>query len=313
MVTAEALLEVYLREQGLSAHAVGEVLERRDLLLRSLTRDRLYSLAAVAQNLRNASDDQNDLEVTLVVAARSLGFVAKHIAGAGEPDGLARLIDYPAGEQKITLEAKSSGKIPSLGAIDFAGLKSHMTAHGATGCLLVAPGYPGGSKEEKAEAALRAREQGVSCWTVDHLAAVVEQAESRQLSARHVLDITRTAFSPEEVKAAVDGLLSDPSWVPQSLYVAVLKALDELEGRLQDRPRTVDLVAGEVSRQDEFRDVRISDVERAVGELAGASRGALVLRGDTLVLNTSVDELRRRAAGLAGEPGDARRMSTFRD
>lgn len=39
VVTAEALLEVYLREQGLSRHAVGEVLERRDLLLRSLTRD----------------------------------------------------------------------------------------------------------------------------------------------------------------------------------------------------------------------------------------------------------------------------------
>ncbi|MFL5910647.1 MAG: ATP-binding protein, partial [Gaiellaceae bacterium] len=112
VVTAEALLEVYLREQGLSAHAVGEVLERRDLLLRSLTRDRLYSLAAVAENLRQASDDQNDLEITLVVAARSLGFVAKHIGGSDEPDGIARLTDYPAGEQKITLEAKSSGKVP---------------------------------------------------------------------------------------------------------------------------------------------------------------------------------------------------------
>jgi hypothetical protein len=313
VVTAEALLEVYLREQGLSPHAVGEVLERRDLLLRSLTRDRLYSLSAVAENLRHARDDQYDLEITLIVAARSLGFVAKHISGSGEPDGVARLVDYPTGEQKITLEAKASGKVPSLSAIDFAGLKSHMTAHDATGCLLVAPAYPGSTKEEDAQAALRAREQGVSCWTIEQLAAVVEHAESRQLSARHVLDIVRTAFSPDEVSAQVERLLSEPSWVPQGLYAAILDALEELGGRLKDRPRTVDLVAGEVSRHQDFRAVGIADVERAVGELAGASQGALVLRNDRLVLNTSVDELRRRTASLAGAAGDARRRSTFRE
>ena len=43
VVTAEALLEVYLREQGLSPGQVGEILARRDTLFRSLTRDRAYS------------------------------------------------------------------------------------------------------------------------------------------------------------------------------------------------------------------------------------------------------------------------------
>jgi hypothetical protein len=312
-VTAEALLEVYLREQGLSPHAVGEVLERRDLLLRSLTRDRLYSLSAVAENLRAASDDQHDLEVTIVVAARSLGFVAKHIGGSEEPDGVARLIDYPAGEQKITLEAKSSGKIPSLGGLDFAGLESHMARHDAAGCLLVAPSYPGGSKKDDAEAARRARAAGISCWTVNQLASVVENAEARQLSARHVLDIVRTAFTPDEVDGSIARLLSQPSWKVRSLYASILDALDSLEGRLKDRPRTVDLVAGEVSRRDEFREVGINDVDRAAAELAGASQGALALRDQRLVLNTSVDELRRRVASLVGDPGNARRESTFRD
>jgi hypothetical protein len=92
-VTAEALLEVYLRGQGLGAGQVGEILEQRDMLLRSLTRDRVYSLANIAADLRGAGDDEKDLEAALVTACRALGFVSKHIAGSDEPDGIARLTD----------------------------------------------------------------------------------------------------------------------------------------------------------------------------------------------------------------------------
>ena len=199
IVTAEALLEVYLREEGVSVGQVGEILERRDQLLRSLALDRVYSLAAIAQEVRDAMSDADDLEIAQVTACRALGFVAKHVKDSGKPDGVARFIDYPGVETTITLEAKASNKIPSLPNLDFAGLAQHYNDYDAVGCLLIAPAYPGGSKGERSAAAKRAEEQRVSCWTVDQLAEVVMAAESRHIGARQVLDIVRTKFSPEEV------------------------------------------------------------------------------------------------------------------
>ena len=108
IATAEAVLEVYLREHGMAPHVVGELLQRRDSLLRGLANDHVFSVDVISQRLKDSVNDRYDLEVNLVAATRALGFVATHLGGAGEPDGVARFTDYPAGEKKITLEAKSS-------------------------------------------------------------------------------------------------------------------------------------------------------------------------------------------------------------
>ena len=313
LVTAEALLEVYLRGQGLGAGQVGEILEQRDKLLRSLTRDRVYSLANIAADLRGAGDDEKDLEAALVTACRALGFVSKHIAGSDEPDGIARLTDNRNGEHTMTLEAKSSAKVPSLNAIDFASLARHRDAHNAEACLLVAPKYPGSTKNEDAAAAKMANQQRISCWTVAQLADLIEHAERRHVSARDVLGICAQAFTPDDVAAAVSALLSDPEWDRRALYRAVLDALRALEGRLPGTARRIEHVQTEVSRDEAFLSVTEDDVERAIADLAGASQGALILRSGTLVLNTSFDELEVRAGGLLGTPGEPRRASTFRE
>lgn len=313
VVTAEALLEVYLRESGLSPHSIGEVLERRDSLLRSLARDHPFSLRAIGTSLRDAATDEHDLEVSLVTAARALGFVAKHISGPGEPDGIARLREYPEGEKKITLEAKSSATAPSLGSLDFAGLAEHKERHEAQGCLLVAPEYPGSTRGEESAAATRARQSGISCWTITDFARVVERAEERQLTAQQVLSIVLNKFAPEEVEAAVAELLERPSWDATALYRGVLRALVSLEGRLPDSPRTVDLVAGEVSREPRFREVRREDIERAVRDLASASQGALTLRDARIRINTSAEELARRLSPLTRYSGTPRRPGRFRN
>lgn len=313
LVTAEALLEVYLREHGMRAQLVGEILERRDQLFRVLTKDRVYSFASIAAELRDAANDEKELEVQLVLAARALGFVAKHISGAGTPDGLARFLDYPTGEVKITLEAKSSDKVPSLGAIDFAGLGEHVTRTGSQGCLLVAPAYPGDNRGDNAAAALRAIQSNVSCWTVDQLARVVEQAGRRHLNARDILDIVLKSFTPDQVSAAVDKLLSTPNWQSRSLYFAIIEALRGLEDRLPGTPRSIEVVAVEVSRNAEFNKIRVEEVAKAVRDIAGASQGALSIRGDErLVLNTSIDELTLRVGGILGIASTIRRESTFR-
>lgn len=313
IATAEALLEVYLREYGVRAAVVGEILEQRDGLFRGLVRDHPFSVVGLAQQLRESAADERDLEIAIVGAARSLGFVAKHISGSGEPDGIARFIDYEKGEVKITLEAKSSADVPSLGAIDFGGLAEHVLRNTANGCWLVAPSYPGSTEGEDAAAAHRARQQRVSCWTVAQVARVLENAEARHLSARHILDIVLNKFSPEEVSAAVDDLLSSPSWNARSLYRAVLDSLRRMHGRLPGSLRSVDMIASEMSAVPEFANITKEEVEKAVREVASASQGLMNLRDDKIILvHGDLDELERRLDGLLGSAGQPRRTGNFR-
>ena len=314
IATAEAVLEVYLREHGMAPHVVGELLQRRDSLLRGLANDRVFSIDVISQRLKDSVNSRYDLEVNLVAASRALGFVATHIGPAGEPDGVARFTDYPEGERKITLEAKSSDDVPPLAQLDFAGLKEHVDRHQASGCLLVAPSYPGNTLGEDSAASHRARENKISCWTVDDLARVVELVESRHIGAKEVLDIVLNRFAPDDVSAAVEKLLIEPIWEHRSLYVAVLNGLRGLEGRLPDQARTVSHIATEVSGQQEFANVTQDEIRKAVADLSGASQGTLLLRDDgRIVVNASFDEIERRLRGLTAEGGEPRRGGTFRD
>lgn len=312
MVTAEALLEVYLREDGMDPSAIESVLSRRDELLRSLTKDRQYSLKAIASDLRDSASDEDELEVQLVIAARALGFLARHIGGSGEPDGIARMW-RPEGEVKITLEAKSSGKqTAGLAAIGFDGLEQHLQDTAATGCLLVAPGYPGGSKGENASAAKRAVNAKVSCWTVDQLARVVENAHARHFTAGRVLSIIETKFTPEQVSAAIDALFDENPYSDQELYGAVLRALRSTQGRMRGTPRTPTIILTEVTREKQFEDLEMPAVERALRDLAGASGGAMNFEpSQRIVVHTTIDELERRVAGLLGDRGKARHAGRF--
>jgi hypothetical protein len=157
-----------------------------------------------------------------------------------------------------------------------------------------------------------ASRQRVSCWTVDQLAEVVEQAGRRHIGARRVFEISREAFSPDQVAAELRELLEDPDWDQRGLYSAVLDALRALEGRLPGTPRRVEHVHTEISREHQFDAMHEQDVARAIADLAGASKGALILRDNQLVLNTSLDELGVRVAAMVGDPGEPRRPSTFR-
>lgn len=312
LVTAEALLEVYLRQYHVPLNLIGEVLEQRDKLFRSLARDRSFSFESISNRLRDAAADKYELEISLVVAARALGFVATHVAGAGNPDGVARFNDYPNGEKKITLEAKSSKDVPSLGAIDFAGLQEHVLNEKADGCLLVAPSYPGNTEEDNA-ARRRAETLKISCWTVEQLADFVLAAEKRQLNAKHVLDVVLNKFAPSDVKEAVDKLLAEPQWQHMDLYRAIFQSLEELEGRVPTMPRTVDLVIGRLASNDLLKDISKDQVVDALRDMEGASQGGMKVRdGETIALLISLQELKRRMSSLLKDSGQPRRVSSFR-
>ncbi len=311
-VTAEMLLEVYMRERHIPPHLIGGVLEQRDELLRSLARDRSYSFSRIAEALRESTADEHELEINLVVAMRALGFTAKHVSGAGEPDGIARYTDYPGGEKKLTLEAKSSRNVPSLGAIGFDGLHSHKVSCEADGCLLLAPSYPGSTKEDN-EAALRAENLKISCWTVEQLAKFVELAGLRHFNATHIIKIVEKYFPPKQVEEAIDKLFSEPTWDNRRLYQGILKVLKDLEGRLSDTPRSVDLIAGRIITEDELDTVLGTDVEEGVRQLAAASQGGMTVRDRNVHVHVSIEELERRVAHLTSpQTTSPRRLSSFR-
>ena len=309
LVTGEALLEVYLREAGLPPSTIGEVLEKRDLLFRGLADAQMFSLEGLSTYISESAASSTELEIALVAGTRALGFVTKHLGASGQPDGIARFTDFPEGEQKIILEAKSSVGTPSTKDIDFASISTHMARHSANGCLLIAPSFQGG---ENGNAAVSARDLRISCWTVEQFARVVGSAEARQVSARDILKIVLTEFSPYDVTRVITELLEAPTWESRALYAAVVRALRELHEVLPKSPRSVTMIATEIARMDDFENVEESDVHRAVSDLVGASQGALLLRGENhVVLNVDYDELDRRVQSLTRDPGTPRRHGAF--
>ncbi len=226
VATAEVMLEVYMVESGVDRFVIGEVLNRRDALLRSLAEDRVYSRATIADMLRRGFDSDINLELACIGAGRSLGFQVKHIGGAGQPDGIASYMDTTMQETLITIESKASQGVPSLGNLDFAGLEEHKIKSGATGCLLVAPSYPGNANPISASAN-RGKNGGISCWTIEQLALVVEAAERLEITTRQVADIVMGKFAPQDVTRAVDELLGNEADM-SALYRGCMEVLQRM-------------------------------------------------------------------------------------
>lgn len=312
VATAEALLEVYMRELGLAHPMVEHLLSRRDELLRSLAHDELYSLTAIAASVEEAVDSATELEIAVVAALRALGFGTQHISGSGTPDGLAEYIAFGAGDTSFTLEAKSSKDEPTLATLNFAMLREHFEQVGAQGCLLVAPRFPGATKGDESSVAQMADRQHVSCWTVEQLARVVRLAEARHINAEDIQNIVLNVFTPDQVAAAVDQLLSEPSWDQKDLYRAIVDTLERLSGVLRASPRDIGMLTSQIALAG-FTGIERQNVKEAVEQLAKASQGMLHLtRGDRVHVSGSLDELRRRVGYLTGDGAAPRRKGSFR-
>ena len=316
-VTSEMLLEVYMRESHVDVDVIGELLQKRDDLFRSLALDHSYSYSTISQQLILSSNDEYELEINLVVASRALGFNAKQISNSKQPDGIAKYVEIPGGIRKITLEAKSSKNdtIPTS-KIDLAALNSHMTEYKADGCLLIAPGYEG-QDNPKSSISTEAMRQHISCWTIAQLAEVVELAGARSVSARDIFQIVTKAFSPVDVKESINQLLSEPSWNNVELYRGITKILRDLEGSILDKPRDVSMIVGGLatSQSKKFYGIEKDDVRKALVDLSGVSKGAFVInvKEEVFHLTTDLEEFERRICDLTKIDTSDRRKSSFRE
>ncbi len=312
IATAEVMLEVYMVESGIDRFVIGEILNRRDTLLRSLAEDRVYSRSTIADMLRRGFDSDIDLELAAVAAARALGFQVKHIGGSGQPDGIARYMDTTMRETVITIETKASQGVPSLGNLDFAGLEEHKGKVDASGCLLIAPSYPAGA-DPRSASAVRSTNGGISCWTVEQLALVVEAAERLEITTLQVAEIVQGKFTPQDVTQAVNALLGNEMDM-SLLYRGCMDVLQRMfaQKTTPGASRKVAGVAAVLSLQPEFAWVTETAVRRALANLAGQSHGAMALTDDVIVFYVDFEEVVRRVASLTGDIGSPRKLGTFK-
>ena len=311
LVTAEAMLEIYLREIDLPEAVVEHALQRRDQLLRSLSEDEMYSLAGVASALRDAANSSESLEIAFVAAVRSLGFSARHIGGSGTPDGTAEWAAVSDDMKTYTLEAKSSGDVPELSNIDFGAIAEHNARTGIDRCWLLAPEYPGRDRGDNSAVAWRSKVTGASCWTIETLAKVVEKAEARHVTAEQISKIVQEASTPDDVESRVDALLAEPVRDRRELVTRCLELLETMQPLAGGQP-TIERMIGALVVDGYLIDP--DEVREAVLDLARASRGLIhVTDNSEIIFRGDLDEIRRRTASVTGKDSPPRRQGTWRD
>ena len=197
--------------------------------------------------------------------------------------------------------------------MDFAALRNHTNKYNAVGCLVIAPGYVG-QEDDDSKVSSVAREQKISCWTVEQLARVVENTESRHIGAKGILDIVTSYFAPIDVSQAVEKLLDQPAWSSQDIYRVIIQTLRSMDGSGVDEPRDVKMIVGAIMTNSDFKSITTDEVRKAFSELAGASKGALILDRDSGEFHITADmnEVERRVSNLTKLSTNGRRISSFR-
>ena len=206
-----------------------------------------------------------------------------------------------------------------MSTLDFSGLLEHQKRSNAHGCLLVAPSYPGELKKAKnstkaTETAVefRAKENKISCWTIEDLVKVVRATESQQITAAQVLDIVLSKYAPQQVKGALEQLLQSDDM--KAYYQEILNALRKLNapGILQESTRTVGHISSELSLHTELTGVSDDKVRSALVHLSSASKGMIRMSENRIIFSGDIEELARRVASLTGEDVTPRKLGNFR-
>lgn len=313
---SEALLEVYLVQAGLDSEMVNELLRQRDTLLRSLAMELMSNPNALAKELRESARDGVDskrFEIAVVASMRLMGFASQQKSNAGNSDGFASFTLFGGEDLSIALETKA-GEVPELSRCDLAAVTAHRVADGAKGALFVAVGLPGNASDDDSQIAQRARQQEVSCWTVEQLATLVEAADVRRINTRDVFDIVTTAFAPGEVQSRLDDILT-PSYSDVDVYREVIASLRAGEGRPSSGPRQIGFYYALVQDPAIVHELTQEQFTNALEDLAVASRGLITVdsKEECVQIFGDLDEIERRVASFTKGKSLPRRMGNFID
>jgi hypothetical protein len=245
IATAEIMTEAYMIELGITPERIHVIMKRRDDLLRELVRSTPEGVDMVAQRIKDAVHDEEELELACHSAFRTLGFqVTPMGAGPKKPDGLASaplgIRETPGTDENksrsyvVVYDAKSTGgdKVKSA-HLDLAGIKNHRNKFGARYpersrySAVIAPGFEG-EDDNTSKANVEAEQEKVTLIRARNLAELLEASGRLTLSLdslRGLFEKCHTAlesaawieeFSRTESKHGMDRLLLDTIWKVQN-------------------------------------------------------------------------------------------------
>ncbi|HVZ28410.1 MAG TPA: ATP-binding protein [Rhizomicrobium sp.] len=238
---AEVLLESHLHQSGLKQEQIDGVMNTRDQLLRHVAQESGKRTAlTIANALRNARNDENQLEVELVEAFRSLGFEAARLGGKGKADGVAKAHLSPANGKPrryaVSLEAKSKKKADAKLKTKNFGVSTIARQRDDARCehaIVVAQAFDHTAgkasalateiKKDRDDSAALGTPKTITAIHVDDLARLVQLRPVKRVSLEKIREMLRTCSLPEECKAWVDGV--EKLVVTAPPYEQILKAI----------------------------------------------------------------------------------------
>ncbi|MGH9427464.1 MAG: restriction endonuclease, partial [Terriglobia bacterium] len=225
---AEVLLESHLYQSNLNQTQIDGVMTMRDQLLRYVaTESGRMTPLMIANALRNARNDQHELEIWVVEAFRSLGFEATRIGGKGKPDGIAEAPLGPDAKKqqqryKVSLEAKSkqkAGAKVSAKAVGISAIARQRKDFDAHHAVVVGQLFPT-SQSEASALAKEIKEdrkltnaakdpRTITLIHIEDLANLVQHRPVKALTLQRIREMLQTQSLPEECKKWVDAVLAE--------------------------------------------------------------------------------------------------------
>jgi len=243
---AEVLLESNLYQAALKQDQIDAIMTERDQLLRNVAQESGRRTAlTVANALRNARNDEDQLEIEVVEAFRSLGFDATRVGGKGKPDGVAKAHLSPDNNGKprryaVTLEAKSKKKAGAKLKTKNFGVSTIARQRDESQCehaIVVAPAFDHTlgkesalSKEIKADRASTAangKPRTITAIHIDDMARLVQLRPIKRLGLERMREMLQTCSMPEDCKNWIDKVAKET--VAKPPYEKIINAIHALQ------------------------------------------------------------------------------------
>lgn len=292
IATAELLTEAYLLDRDFPSAFVRRFLERRDTLLRALTKIAPKSAPVVAQQLRDAKDNEKELEDAVADALEMLGYDVRRIGGSKNPDGVAtaRLGRLERGGESaaysLTYDAKSirSDKKEAIqaAAARTSILRVHRDAEDSDHTLLVAPNFEGGD-DSKSNLSKTCKNDDITPIRINDLARLVELFPFRQVSPRTLRELFRLHM-PKQTKEFVDALAEAKPEPPP--VRAVLDVIAEYS--LKRDAVSIDAINAALNEREKV-DLGVERVETIVRGLHALAPRTVYVADDVVSLNASAE------------------------
>jgi hypothetical protein len=306
---AEVLLESHLHQAGLNQAQMDGVMTVRDELLRNVAKEsgRMTPLM-VANALRNARNDQDQLEIWVVEAFRSLGFEATRIGGKGKPDGIAEALLAPDAKKqpqryKVSLEAKSKQKAGAKVSAKTVGISTIARQRKDFDCqhaIVVGQLFPTTQKDTSALAkeiaddrkltAAANNPRTITLMHIEDLANLVQHRPVKALTLQRIRQMLQNQSLPEDCKRWVDAVIAEKP--VQHDYTTIVKTI----ARLQAGPRNEPVEYGELRAELRHGTPRIDYTDlaelRGVCErMAGLAPDDVEATARTVALNQGVPNI----------------------